>query len=381
MHLGFITPEYPHPRVSHAAGIGTSIRNLVEGLVEKKVKVTLFIYQQQEDAVFSENGIQFHLIKKRNYPYIGWYRYRKLLQGYINKQIISENIDAIEAPDWTGITAFMKLKAPLVIRFHGSDTYFCHLEGRPQKRKNRYFEKNAISRAKAFIAPTTYAGKESARLFGIPPGKVRTIHYGLDLSNFSNDAPADYVPKRLINVGTIIRKKGVFSLAAIFSAIIEQVPEAELILIGSDAPDLASGQNSTWNTLQDFFSEKALKRVHYLGKVPYDEVKTHIKQANVCVFPSLAETLGMVSIEAMALQKAVVNTNYGWAEELIDHGINGYKIDPFDIDAYVTTIIELFNEPERVQEIGKEGRKKIELTFALDQIVEQNIQFYKDLLK
>jgi len=381
MHLAFITPEYPHPRVTHAAGIGTSIRNLVEGLVERKVKVTLFIYQQQEDAIFNEKGIHFHLIKKRNYPYVGWYRYRKHLQGYINKQIISENIDAIEAPDWTGITAFMKLKAPLVIRFHGSDTYFCQLEDRPQKRKNRFFEKNAISRATAFIAPTTYAGKESARLFGIQPAKVRTIHYGLDLRNFRNDAPLEYVPKRLINVGTIIRKKGVFPLAAIFSAIIEQVPEAELILIGSDAPDLATGNSSTWDTLQDYFSEKALKRVHYLGQVPYDEVKTHIKQANVCVFPSLAETLGMVTIEAMALQKAVVNTNYGWAEELIDHGINGYKIDPFNIDAYKTTIIELFNDPGRVQKIGEEGRRKIESTFGLDRIVEQNIQFYKELLQ
>ena len=41
----------------------------------------------------------------------------------------------IEAPDWTGITAFMRLKAPLVIRFHGSDTYFCHLEKTASKNK------------------------------------------------------------------------------------------------------------------------------------------------------------------------------------------------------------------------------------------------------
>jgi glycosyltransferase involved in cell wall biosynthesis len=42
-----------------------------------------------------------------------------------------------------------------------------------------------------------------------------------------------------------------------------------------------------------------------------------MKQAQVCIFPSFAETLGMVTIESMALQKPVVNTSIGWAPELI----------------------------------------------------------------
>lgn len=380
MHLAFITPEYPHPLVTHAAGIGTSIKNLAVGLAARGIKVSLFIYQQKEDAVFTEGGIKFHLIQKKIYPYLGWYRYRKLLEKYINNQVISDNIDAVEAPDWTGITAFMNLNAPLVIRFHGSDTYFCELEGRKQKWKNRFFEKNAVSKAVAFIAPTSYAGSESAQLFGIDAEAVRTIHYGIDLSHFENNTPQDIVPKRIVNVGTVIRKKGVFQLAEVFTAIVEREEEAELILIGSDAPDMKTNSNSTWEALQPYFSEKARKRVSYLGKVPYEEVKEHIKMANVCVFPSLAETLGMVTIESMALRKAVVNTNYGWAEELIDHNVNGFKIDPVDLKAYEDTIIELFLSPERVQEIGQQARSKIETTFDIDKVVEQNIQFYKNLI-
>ena len=167
MHIAFLTPEYPHERVASAAGIGTSIKNLVIALAKKKITVSVFVYGQQEDGVFAEDGITIHLIKNRKYKFMGWYWHRKHLQNYLNTQIRTEKIDAVEAPDWTGITAFMRLKAPLVIRFHGSDTYFCHLEKRHQKAKNFWFEKRSVQKAKAFIAPTTYAGAVSKRLFGL----------------------------------------------------------------------------------------------------------------------------------------------------------------------------------------------------------------------
>jgi len=50
-------------------------------------------------------------------------------------------------PDWTGISAFMNLKCPIVIKCHGSDTYFCALEKRKQKFKNYFLEKKALKSA------------------------------------------------------------------------------------------------------------------------------------------------------------------------------------------------------------------------------------------
>lgn len=380
MHLSFLTSEYPHPRVNKAAGIATSIKNLVNGLAAKGVKVTLFVYNQEEDAVFKENSVTFHLIKYQKYPYLGFYLHRKHIEKYVNSIIEREGIDAIEAPDWTGITAFMNLKAPLVIRFHGSDTYFCHLEKRKQKWKNRYFENNAVKKAKAFIAPTTYAGTESVKLFKLDRSKLSIIHYGLNLAHFQNDDPEQFEPYRILNIGTIIRKKGVFQLAEMFNKLVEEYEQAELILIGSDTSDLRTGNESTWELVRDSLSEAAKSKVSYLGKVPYETVKDHIKNAHVCVFPSLAETLGMVTIESMALQKAVVNTNYGWAQELIDHEQNGFKIDPNDIEGYTKTISGLFDDREKTLQIGLAARKKIEETFEIGKIVEQNITFYKALI-
>jgi len=381
MHLAFLTSEYPHPRVTRAAGIATSIKNLVSGLVTHEVSVSLFVYGQKEDAIFNEDGITFHLIKNRKYKILGWYLHRKHIERYVNNQIVATEIDAIEAPDWTGITAFMNFKAPLVIRFHGSDTYFCKLEGRKQKSKNRFFEKNAVAKASAYIAPTTYAGVESAKLFGIPKERVKIIHYGLNLEHFVNEAPSDFIRYRILNIGTVIRKKGVFQLAKAFNQIVERFPQAELVLIGGDASDLKTGASSTWELVEESLSKLARKRTSYLGRVPYETVKDHIKQAHVCAFPSLAETLGMVTIESMALKKAVVNTNYGWAQELMDHNESGFLIDPNDIEGYVTAISDLFKDETRTLLMGELARKKMENTFDIKSILQQNIAFYTQLIE
>ena len=100
----------------------------------------------------------------------------------------------------------------------------------------------------------------------------------------------------------------------VFEKVQQKYPKATLLLIGSDSADIKTGSTSTWALIQQRIEEKNLSGVQYLGKMPYSEVKKYIKKTHVCVFPSYAETLGMVTIESMALQKAVVNTNIGWAK-------------------------------------------------------------------
>lgn len=380
MHIAFLTSEYPHPKVSHAAGIGTSIKNLADALVNKGEQVTVFVYHQDTSQIIEDQGVTIHLIPKKKSPFFTWYFYRKKLQNYINTVIETQKIDVIEAPDWTGITAFMKLTAPLVIKLHGSDAYFCNLEKRRQKFKNFVFEKLALQSAIAYIAPTTFAGEITAKIFGLNRKKIKTIHNGVQLDYFNNYTPEIYDPKTLIYVGTIIRKKGVLELAEIFNTILETEPNAKLKLIGSDAPDIKTGQTSTYALMQSIFSDQAKKNVTYLGKIPYSDVKAHIKKAHVCTFPSFAETLGMVTIESMALQKPVINTSIGWAQELIDDGINGFLVHPSDIEGYSKAILKLFKDPELSVTIGRAARKKTELSFDINSIADKNITFYKSVI-
>ncbi|KQB41445.1 Group 1 glycosyl transferase [Flavobacterium daejeonense] len=380
MHIAFLSPEYPHAQSTAAAGIGTSIKNLVRALVEKGLKVTVLVYGQKENQIIEENGLTIHLIKNQKYSILGWYRHRKHIEKYCKAVIEKEKIEILEAPDWTGITAFMKFKIPLIIRFHGSDTYFCHLEQRKQKVKNFFFEKLAVLNATAFIAPTAFAGALSKKIFHIRKKKIKTIHHGLDLALFQNPQPEQLESGLLLYTGTLIRKKGVLELPAIFNKVRTAFPNARLLLIGGDAPDIKTNSNSTWELMQQQFAPEDLKNVSYLGKIPYGQMQEYIQKAHVCVFPTFAETLGMVTIEAMAMQKAVVNSNIGWAQELIIDGESGFLVHPENHDLYSERIIQLLQNDSFCERIGKQARKSVEAKFDINKIALENIQLYQQLI-
>lgn len=377
MHIAFLTPEYPHAKVTSAAGIGTSIKNLATALVKKGIKVSVFVYGQKVQEIVTDSEITIHLIKNRKFRFLGWFFHRKHIEKYCNSIIQKEKIDLLESPDWTGISAFMHFEIPLVIRFHGSDTYFCHLENRKQKFKNFWFEKLAIKSAKAFIAPTNYAGTVSKELFKITTKEIETIHNGVELQYFENTTPGEYEKGLILYIGTLIRKKGVLELPEIFNKVRNVFPEARLILIGGDSFDIKTNSASTWQLMQSQFTTEDLKNVEYLGKIPYQEVRDYIKKANICVFPTFAETLGMVTIESMAMQKAVVNSNIGWAQELIVNEESGFLVHPSDSSLYADKILELLRNDSLCLQIGKQARIRVEDKFDIKKIVRDNIEFYQ----
>jgi L-malate glycosyltransferase len=379
-HIAFLTPEYPHEKTTHAGGLGTSIKNLAEALSEQNIEVTVFVYGQQKGEIFTENKIHFHLIQDKKYVFAKWFFHRKYIQKYCNAIIKTQNIDLIEAPDWTGITAFMNFRVPLIIRFHGSDTYFCHLESRKQKRKNFWFEKLAVRRATAFIAPTAFAGALSQRLFGIKNKPIQTIYHGLQLQNFENTNPENFENGLILYIGTIIRKKGVLELPAIFNLVLQKHPEAQLMLIGGDSYDITTQTQSTWELVKAKFRNEDLENVTFLGKIPYQEVEEYIKKAHVCVFPTFAETLGMVTIEAMAMKKPVVNSDIGWSPELIVDGESGFLVYPKNHELFAERIISILENQDLAIQMGKNARKRVEEKFDIKKIVDENIAFYKSII-
>ncbi|UPZ16034.1 glycosyltransferase family 4 protein [Flavobacterium humidisoli] len=380
MHIAFLTPEYSHPSIPKSAGIGTSIKNLVTSLHKSGNDITIFIYDQPVQEIIDDNGVKIHRIKRIKYKFFGWYLYRKHIEKYCSKIIKQENIAIIEAADWTGITAFMHFKIPLVIRFHGSDTYFCHLENRKQKLKNFWFEKLAINKAQAFIAPTTFAGEVSKRLFKIKGKEIKTIHNGLNLQSFENEKPEEFETNLILYAGTLIRKKGVLELPKIFKEVQTDFPDAKLILIGGDAPDIKTDSKSTWELMKTLFAVDGLKNVNYLGKIPYSEMQNYIKKANVCVFPTFAETLGMVTIESMAMQKVVVNSNIGWSEELIIDGESGFLVHPSNHDLYAKRIKQVFEDRQLAQKIREGARARVEEKFDINKLLFDNIDFYQKII-
>jgi len=374
MHLGFLTPEYPHPKTNPAAGIGTSIKNMVTAFAEKGIKVSIFIYGQSTDEIFTEGGIKFHLIKQKKYKFLGWYLHRKFLDKYLNKAIEHDKIDALEAPDWTGITAFMKLKCPLVIRMNGSDTYFCHLENRAQKKKNFWFEKKALAGADHLLSVSEFTAGKTAALFSINK-KIEVIPNSVDVAVFCPRNTA-VEPNTILYFGSIIRKKGVLELADIFNLIVAKKPGVRLLFAGKDVKDLTTG-SSTKQLIIDKLSPAAKKNTIWLGVLPYEKVQAQIAKAHVIVLPSFAEALPMTWLEAMAMEKALVTSDIGWAKEVMTDGVTGFTVDPKDNQLYAERILQLLMDPALALKMGKAARKQVVAKFSSEVVVRRNIGFYK----
>ena len=379
MKIAFLTPEYPHPKTGQSGGIGTSIKNLAIGLLAKGCTVRVLVYGQKGEGVFVDNGISIQQIRNVKFKGLSWWLTRKKLERLINTLYNNKEIDLVEAPDWTGITSFIKpQKCPIVIRLHGSDTYFCHLDHRPVKWINKFHEKKALENADALLSVSQFTADKTNAVFGLQK-QFTIIPNSIDISSFEVDKSILEISNTVLYFGSLIRKKGLLELPFIFNELIQLNPLAKLILVGKDVRDIISGSASTWAMMQSLFSEKALSNVSYLGSVPYQDIQKYISESSVCVFPSFAEALPVSWIEAMAMQKAVVASNIGWATDVIDDEVNGFLVDPKNHAVYASKINILLSNASLSQQFGVLAREKVIQKFSISVVAQQSLAFYKKL--
>jgi glycosyltransferase involved in cell wall biosynthesis len=398
--IAFLTPEYPHAKTGNSGGIGTSIKNIAVGLLAQGCAVRILVYGQKEDTIFEDNGIVVQQIKNIKLKGLSWLLTRKKLECIINELYANQEIDLVEAPDWTGITSFIKpKKCPIVIRLNGSDTYFCHLDRRRVKWINKFHEKRALQNADGLISVSQFTADLTNQVFGLNKN-FTIIPNAIDMSFFDNTVLQTNIPSEpvlsagtersrsrveagdrgLLYFGTLIRKKGLLELPLIFNKVVEKHPEAKLVLVGRDASDIISGNTSTWAMMQELFGPKALANVGYLGGIPYSEIKKHITQATICVFPTFAEALPVSWLEAMAMQKPIVASDIGWANEVIDDGVEGFLVNPKEHEAYANKIVQLLKDTGLQQEFGINARKKVEQKFSIEIVAKESLAFYESLI-
>lgn len=377
MKIAFLTPEFPHAKTGTSGGIGTSIFNLSQGLTQLGHKVLILVYGQDCDAVFHENDVIIYKIKNIKVKGFSAYFTQKKIQKLINHLHKNNELDIVEAPDWTGFSAFIKPKCPLVIRLNGSDTYFCHLENRPVKWLNRYLENRALQNCDGIISVSRFTGELTQKLFKLTKD-FTVIPNAIDAQLYDNFEAND--AQTILYFGTLIRKKGLLELPLLFNEVHKKIPNAVLLLVGKDASDIFSGSTSTWQLMQSLFTASALQQVRYLGAVSYDAIKTQIASATVCVFPTFAEALPVSWLEAMAMQKAIVASNIGWAKELLEDGKNGFLEYPKNHLAFAEKIVRLLEDEELRKTFGKEARNTVLLNFTIKVVAQQSVAFYKNYL-
>jgi glycosyltransferase involved in cell wall biosynthesis len=380
MHICFISSEYPKEGFPHG-GVGTFLKTIAPKLVaaDHRVSVVGVNYIASDESSI-ENGVAIFRVKKQNRRGLTWWLNAKAINAKI-KEIHAKNpIDIVESAE-LGLAFINKIKdVKYVIRLHGGHHFFAEAENRGINKWKGFQEKRSFKKADAFIAVSSYVKRHTAKFLKI--NKPTSVIFNLIAIDHFKPISVTVEEKSIVFVGTVCEKKGVRQLIQAFPFVKEKYPEAMLNIYGRDwfFPDGSSYiellKNKELPKIKPFDES-----VYFKGIVSYTEVPEAYAKAEVCVFPSHMETLGLVAPEAMACEKPVVFTQLGPGPEVIEDNYNGYLANPYEPKNIAEQILKVFDDKEKAKLLAKNAREKVLEKFNPEVIVKQNINFYNNLLK
>jgi glycosyltransferase involved in cell wall biosynthesis len=374
MHIVFLTMEYP-PLPS--GGIGTSVRNLGRALVRQGHRVTVLGAGPLTE--FEDEGVHVNFIGETRVPKLGWLWDAHRVERELNRLIREEGAEIVEAHDWGGVSAGVRPRCPIIVRCHGTDTYFARLLQKRVRPSVRWAEGVALKSADDVIAVSRFTADVTRRLFNLRTD-VGVIPNGIDITQFKPAMNGEVEPNTILYFGTLARKKGLLDLCRAFSMVCERNTEARLLLVGRDMRDQLSGMGSTWELCKTLLSVAARERVEYLGTQPYDKVQEYVRRASLCVFPSYAEAFPLSWLEAMASAKPVIAYDTGWAPEVIETGTSGLLVPSGDVESLGEAIEGLLTDVPRAARLGQAARRRVEKYFAADVVARQSSARYQKVL-
>ena len=206
---------------------------------------------------------------------------------------------------------------------------------------------------------------------------MEVIRYPINLNLFKPRPEIQIKKSTVLFAGTICAKKGIDQLIRAIPKVIESNKDIQLNIYGRDW-FFPNGKSYIEYIKESIFPEigNAVNNIHFKGAVPLDVLAKNYAASEICVFPSLMETQGLVAPEAMAMEKLVVFSNCGPGPETIEHKKTGLLCDPYNPNDIAEKIIWALKHKNETKEIAKEGRKFVEEIFNIDTITNTNINFY-----
>jgi starch synthase len=262
-------------------------------------------------------------------------------------------------------------------------------------RLSSWAERTGLEGADALIAVSQGMRQDILRAYpAVDPDRVHVVHNGIDTVEYSPDHRTDVVdrigmdPDRLsvTFVGRITRQKG---LPYLLRAARSLPPEAQLVLLAGapDTPEIAAEVEALVDELRAT-RDAVLWIPEMLPKPEVVQILTH---TTVFVCPSIYEPMGIVNLEAMACETAVVATATGGIPEVVVHDETGLLVPveqvadgtgtPIDSDRFIadfaTAITHLLDEPKRAAEMGRAGRVRAVAEFSWSAIAQQTLDVYR----
>lgn len=259
-------------------------------------------------------------------------------------------------------------------------------------------ERTAYESAAAVIAVSAAMREDVLSSYpAIDPARVHVVHNGIDTADWAPHHDPDRVrglgvdPDRpsVVFVGRITRQKG---LPLFLRACVALPPDVQIVLCAGapDTPEimaevegLVDGLRATRNGV-----------VWIPEMLPRADVTALLTNATAFACPSIYEPLGIVNLEAMACETAVVATATGGIPEVVVHGETGLLVPidqatdgtgtPLDPDRYVAdfaaALTEVVTDPARAAAMGRAGRERAIAAFSWAAIAERTVEVYRSVL-
>lgn len=275
------------------------------------------------------------------------------LRSKVRKLRESQPIDLIHAHaampcGHAAMLLSQELRIPFVVTVHGLDTFFDVQVGGYTGRWCRRVARSVYQAAARVICISTKVADAlaSTGMFA----NVRVIHNGVDPARFS-PGQSDPAHPKILSIGNLIPTKGHELLLRAFARLHEQCPTATCDIIG-DGPE-----HSQLTRLTEQLN--IASRVRFLGRQTRKQVADAMQRCTIFALPSSYEGLGCVYLEAMSAEKPVIACHGQGIEDVIQHGYNGWLIDPDDLRGMADALFALLHDLDLRRRIGSAARKSI----------------------
>lgn len=358
LRVALVTETYP-PEVN---GVALTIDQLVRGLQSRNHDIQL-VRPRQTRADQSDSQAGFEQVLMRGLPIP---RYPHLRMGLPAKKALLSRWSlhrpdvvhiATEGPlGWSALQAARKLKLPVSTDFRTNfHAYSSHYGVGWLKKPIAAYLRKFHNLAQCTMVPTPGL---QAELSALGFERLLVVARGVDTQRFHlkhrsdalraswGVAPGEQV---VLCVGRLAPEKKLDLLASAFDAMCAAQPGLRLVVVG-DGPEREAFQARCPGAIM-------------AGARSGMELAEHYASADIFLFPSLTETYGNVTPEAMASGLAVLAFDYAAGAELIRHGDNGLLAPFGDEDAFVRRATDLASHPALVDRLRRGAR---ESTLALD---------------
>lgn len=293
---------------------------------------------------------------------------------FLNELVKRYNIQIVEMPDYNDYIRFCKsevhfpvLKVPVIVKLHGSMTYFNEEAGKPTPHYVRKTEQAILANADAVVSVSRYTADKTAMYLDYHR-PITVLYNGIDVPAVNKNTTK--VKGRVIFTGSLVEKKGIYQLIKAWGSVVQQIPGARLDVYGKGPVQ----------KIAMLLPEFARGTVSFKGHVDRKQLLADLASAEVAIFPSYAECFALAPMEAMACGTAVVYTKRTSGTELIDHGVNGMLVDPDNVEDISGTLITLLTDETLCKKLAGNGKSRVENMFNIHSIVDKHIVFYKKVI-